>query len=414
VRQVEADRGFLEPENGREAFPPDGGHRRPITGGMVIRAVAVAATLAAALSSLAVAPRYLRAAALVVNAAGIEGWPHDLAAWNATSFRTEALRLPSRHGVLQARLYRPARRARGALLLTPGVHAGGLDEPRLVDFAGHLASRRFAVLTVAMPDLRSYRITPRTTDMIEDSAAWLAGPSALGRDGRVGLVGISFAGGLSVVAAGRPALRDRVAFVLALGGHGDLGRTLRYLCTGVLADGTRRRPHDYGAAIALLAAADAMVPRAQVEPLRKGIVAFLDASALDGIDEAGARAAFDRARAMASYLAEPAATLLDQVNTRDVAALGTALLPHVSALPDDSSLSPERSSAPSAPVYLLHGADDDVIPPQESRFLARHLEGRTRVELLVTPLIRHADVDRRSGLGDIARLVGFWAGALDE
>ena len=90
------------------------------------------------------------------------------------------------------------------------------------------------------------------------------------------------------------------------------------------------------------------------------------------------------------------------------------LLPHVSSVPDDSSLSPELSPAPSAPTYLLHGADDDVIPSQESRLLARHLEGRTRVELLVTPVIRHAEPNRRSGLGDIARIVAFWAGALDE
>ena len=53
------------------------------------------------------------------------------------------------------------------------------------------------------------------------------------RDGRVGMMGISFAGGLSIVAASRPSLRDRVAFVLSFGGHGDLPRTLRYLCTGM-------------------------------------------------------------------------------------------------------------------------------------------------------------------------------------
>ena len=51
------------------------------------------------------------------------------------------------------------------------------------------------------------------------------------------MMGISFAGGLSIVAAGRPALRDHVAVVLSLGGHGDLPRTLRYLCTGIQADG---------------------------------------------------------------------------------------------------------------------------------------------------------------------------------
>lgn len=385
-----------------------------VEGRRIARRAIFAVVLAVCLAGLAVAPRYMRAAALVVDAAGMQGWPHDLAAWHGVAFRTEELSVPSRHGILRARSYRPAGRSRRALLLTPGVHAGGLDEPRLVDFAGHLASRRFAVLTVELPDLLHYRITSHTTDMIEDSASWLAGTSGLSRDGRVGLAGISFAGGLAVSAAGRPGLRDRVAFVVSLGGHGNLRRTLRYLCTGTLPDGTRRRPHDYGVAIALLAVADTMVPPAQVDPLRNGIVTFLDASAVDAVDKASARAGFDRARAMECDLDEPAATLLRYVNERDVDALGSELLPHVLSVPDDSSLSPELSPPPAAPVYLLHGADDDVIPSEESRLLARYLESRTRVRLLVTPVIRHAEVDRRPGLGDAARLVAFWAGALDE
>ena len=74
-----------------------------------------------------------------------------------------------------------------------------------------------------------YTISPAVTDAIEDAAVWLARQREAFPDGRVGMMGISFAGGLSIVAAGRPALRDRVAVVLSLGGHGDLPRTLRYL-----------------------------------------------------------------------------------------------------------------------------------------------------------------------------------------
>jgi dienelactone hydrolase len=377
-------------------------------------AAALALAVAVALGAAAFAPRYLRATALVVNAAGIEGWPHALAGWRAGRVRTEGSRIPSRHGDLEARLYKPGGQASRAVLMAPGVHGGGLDEPRLVDLASHLASHGFAVLTVEFPDLLRYRITPRTTDMIEDAARWLAGRPDLARDGRVALLGISFAGGLCVSAAGRGALRDRVAFVLSLGGHGDLPRTLHYLCTGVRPDGTRRRPHDYGVAIGLLAVADRLVPPAQAEPLRDGISLFLEASRLDATDKALARATFERARQAERALPEPAATLMRYVNTRDVEALGPALRPHVPLLAGDPALSPELSPAPAAPVYLLHGADDDVIPATESRLLARYLAGRTRVELLVTPVIRHADVDRRPNLRETWRLVSFWAGALEQ
>ena len=78
------------------------------------------------------------------------------------------------------------------------------------------------------------------------------------------MMGISFAGGLSIVAAGRPSLANKVALVLSLGGHGELPRTMRYLCTGIEPDGQQRPPHDYGVVIILLGVADRVVPPDQV------------------------------------------------------------------------------------------------------------------------------------------------------
>ena len=71
-------------------------------------------------------------------------------------------------------------------------------------------------------DLQRFRITPEVTDVIEDAVAWAARQRGLAPDGKVGVLGISFSGGLAVVAAGRPSIRDKVAFVLSFGGHGDL------------------------------------------------------------------------------------------------------------------------------------------------------------------------------------------------
>ena len=62
------------------------------------------------------------------------------------------------------------------------------------------------MLTPEPPDLLRYEITPRLADIIEDSAAWAASRPELAPDGKVDLFGISFSGGLSVVASGRPAL----------------------------------------------------------------------------------------------------------------------------------------------------------------------------------------------------------------
>jgi pimeloyl-ACP methyl ester carboxylesterase len=203
---------------------------------------------------------------------------------------------------------------------------------------------------------------------------------------------------------------------------------MRYLCTGLEPDPTgldsrraaggspapqppslRRRPHDYGVAVMALDLAGQIVPADQVVPLQQGVLVFLEASHLALYDSDKAAREFARARALEVTLHEPAATYLHLVNTRDVEALGARLLPFVAALGDDPALSPEQSPAPHAPVFLLHGADDNVIPAVESQFLARHFEGRVQVRLLLSPLITHAEVNRDASWSDVWQLIAFWA-----
>ena len=382
------------------------------------RGSAAGALLLAIFVALMFAGRfYLRGTAFVVQAAGLDGAARRLTQWYATGVtETPDQLVPWRGGALRARRYVPARNAGRTVLLVPGVHASGIDEPRFVGFAHDLAATGHPVLAVELPDLRAYRITPRTTDMIEDAALWmLAHPTEPQDDGRIGIVGISFGGGLGIVAAGRPSVRGRIAFAMALGGHGDLPRTLRYLCTGVEPDGTRRPPHDYGLAIVLLGAADRVVPPDQVAPLRAAILSFLEASRLDMVDTVAAAREFARATAEAAALPEPARTYMGYVNARDVARLGPVLLPHLSNLGGDPALSPDRSPAPDAPVYLLHGVDDNVVPASESRLLAADLRKRgVTVHLLLTPLVTHAEVDRSASASAVWELIDFWARLLGE
>jgi dienelactone hydrolase len=359
--------------------------------------------------------QYVRAATFVVQAAGMTGLVATAADFETHEVSERSLSIPSRNGDLPARWYAPRFPKRTPVLLVPGVHAAGIEEPRLVGVAKDLASVGTPVLTTELADLKQYAITARSTDMIEDAALWLAHQRELAPHGRLGIIGISFAGGLSIVAAARAGLRDHVDFVMSFGGHGDLPRTLRYLCTGIQPDGSLRPPHDYGVAIILLGVADRVVPAEQVSSLRDAILSFLEASRLDMVDKAKSQAEFARARSLASNLAEPSRTLMGYVNDRDVRRLGPILLPHVSALGGDPSLSPSRSNPPAAAVYLLHGADDNVIPAAESVLLARELRDRgITVHHLTTPLITHAEVDRPPSPGEIWQLVRFWGTLLDH
>ena len=239
---------------------------------------------------------YVRGAAFVVKAAGMHGVARTAAEWEAGTVAERAFDDPlARRHARRPGGTIPGGTSHRAFLLVPGVHASGVDEPRLVGFARDLASMGHAVVTIGPPDLARYVITPETTDAIEDAARWLSSQRDLAPDGRIGMMGISFAGGLSIVAAGRASLRDRVAAVVSLGGHGDLPRTLRYLCTGVQPDGERRPPHDYGVVIILLGVVDRVVPPDQVDALRAALLTFLEASRLDLVDKAQSAATFERA-----------------------------------------------------------------------------------------------------------------------
>jgi dienelactone hydrolase len=373
--------------------------------------VLIAAVAALPLAGYAAAQDYFEAAAFVVRAAGMQGVARSAAALEAEAVTAADLTIPWRHGELRARTYTPADITGRPILLVPGVHAAGIAEPRLITFATELAATGHLVVTAQLPDLMRYQVTPRSTDMIEDAARWLGHQALPGPDMKPGLMGISFAGGLAVVAASR--LGSRVGWALSVGGHGDLPRALRYLCTGVLANGQTRAPHDYGVVIILLGLADKMVPPDQVEPLRQGILAFLNATHLSMVDKPRAEVEYERARTLSATLPEPARTFMAWVNNRDVTQLGPALLPHIASFGGDTALSPARNPPPLSPVYLLHGTADNVIPAAESEMLAADLRARGgRVTLLSTPLLSHAEVDRAPGAGETWRLIRFWAGAL--
>jgi dienelactone hydrolase len=351
---------------------------------------------------------YWTAAALIMRAAHVPGFAGRVAAWSAKPTTDALISIPGRNGAMRARLFAPVEGARRAVLLVGGVHPDGIDEPRLMELADDLAATGVNVITPEIQDLKTYRLTGTVTDAIEDAATWTSGQASLA-DGMVGMIGVSFSGGLSIVAAGRPGLRDRVAFVLSFGGHGNLPRVVRYLSTG-----DHPRPHDYAVSVVLHEAADLVVPAAQVGSFRRAIEAFLSASAAANTDRTQAAAMMERARQLQAALPEPSATLVSHVIDRNVEALGAALVPALDRLAQDPALSPDRSPAPAAPVYLLHGRDDRVIPATESAQLELHLKPFTRVRRLESGFISHVDVAERPSTREVWEMVAFWEAALAE
>ena len=369
-----------------------------------------------------VATPYVRAASLVVRAANLGGRAEAFANEHARTVTAQLRHMvDTRHGQVPARFYTPDGEVSRAVLLVPGIHSMGIEEPRLTALANDLAGTGVTVMTMALPDLQAYMITPRATDVIEDAVSWMAQRRNLAPDGRIGMVGISFAGGLSISAAGRPAIRDSVAFILAFGGHGDLPRVMRYLATGEAPQVpglATHPPHDYGVSVILYGLADrGVVPADQVAALREAIRTFLLASQLTLVSMDQANATFAKAREMANALPEPSRTFMNYVNDRAIGKLGPALVPYLEQLgANDPALSPQRApDPPAAPVYLLHGDDDTVIPAAESAVLDDYLRGKgADVHLLLSNLITHAEVNRSATASDTWKLVAFWASVLRQ
>jgi dienelactone hydrolase len=377
---------------------------------------------------------YLDALGFIIRAADLPGTPATLANGRSYNFTREpTTTIPTRSGDIPARLFKPEGRFRRTLLLMPGVHRDGIDESRLVGLAEDLAATGYNVMTVAAPDLQKFKVTPEVTDVIEDAIRWTSEQPQFRTDGKIGVLGISFTGGLSIVAAGRASVRDRVAFVMSFGGHGDLSRAMHYLTSGeVLGDleAAKRSsavagadhvgvhpPHDYGLAVVLLNLADRVVPADQVAALSRGIDGFLLASSLAVTDPPKSVPVFEEMKKYQETLPEPSRTYMQYVNDRAVDKLGPILLPVADALKDHPgmpALSPERATPPAAPIFLLHGVDDSVIPSMETVLLAEHLKGKADVEGLLSGLITHAEVNRTASSIEVWRLARFWRAIMNQ
>jgi dienelactone hydrolase len=300
----------------------------------------------------------------------------------------QELTVPGRDGTIRARLYRRSDVRRGpGLVVAHGVHYRGIDERRLVPFARELARAGLVVITPELRDLMDYRITARGIGEITDAAQALR-QSELIAQSRVGLLGFSFAGGLSLLAAGRSELREAVAYVVSVGGYHDLERVLGFLMTNEIdtpQGRTRLAAHEYGLVVLAYQNLDRLVPEAD-RPL---LAATLRAWLHEDFDEAWARAS-----ARATPAGERLFSLVASGRLREIEdELRGRIEERHAELVD---LSPRgKLHLIDAPVYLLHGSGDAVIPPTEVAWAERELaENGQRHLALVSPLLEHVELER--------------------
>lgn len=316
----------------------------------------------------------------------------------------EEVTLATTDGAVRARIYRragsgaDARPGRG-LVLAHGVHYRGIDERRLVPFAEELARAGLVVLTPELTDLMDYRITPSGVRVIAASVRHLHERRDLVAPGGIGIMGFSFAGGLSLIAAGEPDVADRVAFVTSVGGHHDLVRVLRFFVSDEVDTPHGRiqqKAHEYGLVVLIYGQLDRFVPEADRAVLHDALKLWLQEKPEEAWAVASRRSTVEGER------------LFERVangRLRELRAEIEAVI--IETRPALDSVSPRgRLARIAAPVYLLHGSADSVIPASEAAWAEQELGSRDH-QALVSPLLDHVEVSKAASLSSQLALVEF-------
>ncbi|HEY1730189.1 MAG TPA: hypothetical protein VGG15_00475 [Terriglobales bacterium] len=346
-----------------------------------------------------IAQNYLRAASLLdrISDPHASGWvanydvhPVDI---HDTSFDFRGQPIPARVYLPRGVAFAPG------IVVVHGMHELGIDEPRLVNFARSLAATGFFVMTPLVPDIADYRVQAESADVIGDAVRAFAQQLEVPK---VGIFAISFSGGLALLAASDPQYASTVAWVASIGGYYDLAHVLRFFATGaaVRPDGVveHLQPHEYGPLIVIYDEPQDFFS-ADDAPLAH------DALKLLLHDQGKASEALTREMTPAGR------QIMEEIYQRHRESLSPAILAEI-----DKRSEQLAAASPAghlrflqAPVLLLHGSDDTIIPPTEMLWLKRDIPRDKLIDALESPAIGHVEVGKKMALSQKLALVHWVA-----
>ena len=342
---------------------------------------------------------YLRAASLIQRIAdpNARGW---IANYDVRPVEVHDTSFAFRGATIPARIYMPHGVASApGIVAVHGMHELGIAEPRLVGLARSLAASGFFVMTPEVPGIADFRVQGESADLIGTAAKNFAHEL---QTPRVGVLAISFSGGLALLAASDPQYSPSIAWAATVGAYCDLAQVLRFFATGeaVRPDGTVERlsPHPYGPLIVIYdEPLDFFVPRdsrAAHDAIKLLLYGHGKASEewTKTMTPAG-QEIMQRIYHEQRETFSPAISALVEKRHEQLAAASPA--GHLGSL--------------TMPVLLLHGSDDSVIPPTELQWLERDIPKDKLLGALLSPAITHVEVDSKVTLRERLALVHWMA-----
>ncbi|MGB8772470.1 MAG: alpha/beta hydrolase [Candidatus Korobacteraceae bacterium] len=290
------------------------------------------------------------------------------------------------------------------IVMVHGMHRLGIDEPRLVSSARAVAASGFFVMTPLVPGIADYRVERESADLIGTAARSFAQEI---HAPKVGILAISFSGGLSLLAASDPQYSQSIAWVASVGGYYDLAHVLRFFATGeaVRPDGSieHMQPHEYGPLIVIYDEPQDFFAPQDVQTAHKALKLLL-------AEEGKA------SEAMTETMTRADQQIMQRIYHKQRASFAPEILAEINKHREElAAASPAgHFQALHVPVLLLHGSDDTIIPPTEMLWLQRDIPKKYLLGALISPAIGHVNFDGKERLRAHLALVHWMALMIHE
>jgi pimeloyl-ACP methyl ester carboxylesterase len=278
---------------------------------------------------------------------------------------------------IEALIYYPVKRAATkAVILVAGLSELGCYHPRLIALSRVLADKGLMVVT---PDIRAFRQFQISPEPINQILFWYQQIPHLEGSEKVritGLAGISFSGTLALMIAAKPEIRDHVGFVLAIGSYFNLKRcSSEWFASGPEYTAQEYYPTRFYAKWIMMLAALEMVPSSEDRRLLTIVLNNLllqrEVPPPDPLLSEEGKRWYGLATMREDQLTPE---LAQEIETYLISRIYPQLEPE------------EELGKIRCPVFLVHGAYDDLIPPQESLDLHHRMPNS---RLLISPFLTH-------------------------
>ncbi len=324
-----------------------------------------------------------------------QGW---LGKWSAAP-KVMEISYPGPKGTIKADLFLPQGKGkRSGILLNHGVIDTGKDDPRLKRFAEILCRSGFVVLIPDFKGMRSFRIGPSDIDEVQMAFTYFTSLKNYVLPQSCGLFGFSYGAGPTILAACRPAMRNKVRFIIAFGAYYDLKNVLSFIASGNFEfEGKRyfQQPQEYGKWVFLANNLDHVVSTEDRSILQRILQVKLR-------DE---KAPTDHFIPLLGKEGKNILALLSHSDPSQTEILIKNLPPAIQTQIEALSVAPVMNKL-HADLILAHGKDDDMIPFTETLRLARAVPDPHRVYVQILRSYSHVDPERQAMT--VKNLINFY------